>query len=65
METLIKDIHYGFRTLLSRPGFSAVVILTLALGIGANTALFSIVYGVVLRPLPLRPRSPSALPPST
>jgi putative ABC transport system permease protein len=52
MESLIKDIRYGFRTLVSRPGFSAVVILTLALGIGANTALFSVVDAVLLEPLP-------------
>jgi putative ABC transport system permease protein len=52
MQTLFKDIRYGIRGLVKRPGFAAVVILMLALGVGANTAIFSVVYGVLLRPLP-------------
>jgi putative ABC transport system permease protein len=52
METFIKDIRFGVRSLLKRRGFTAIAVLTLALGIGASTAIFSVVDGVLLRSLP-------------
>ena len=62
MDQLLNDVRFAWRALARRPGFALVAVLTLAVGIGANTAVYSIAEAVLLRPLPFREPEPSPKP---
>jgi hypothetical protein len=57
MQTLLRDLHYAMRQLRKSPGFTVTAVLTLALGVGATTAIFSCAYGLLLKSLPFRDAS--------